>query len=87
MLKKVSVSVPPVAAGNEIAETGDVEAAEEVVQPEDVRATATRAYPVYAASEAVCEPPTVGLAVWSAMYRLVLGEVVALVAMPVMAVP
>jgi hypothetical protein len=42
MLKNVSVSDPPVAAGNEILATG-VMVCPEIAQPPEVRATATRA--------------------------------------------
>lgn len=46
MEKNVAVPEPPVPAGKVIAPTGEVEAAEEAVQPLVVRATATRAYEV-----------------------------------------
>jgi hypothetical protein len=66
--KCVTVEVPPVHAGNEIV-AALTALFPETVQPVPERATATRAYEVYALSLVVCDPDSPGSAVCSEMYR------------------
>lgn len=83
--KCVAVSVPPDASGNVIAAAGATELFV-TVQPDPDRATATRAYDVYAHSFVSCVPASPGSPVCSDTYKFVSGPDAALSAMFVIAV-